>query len=426
MLYNSAEMPRDSMTHTRTTPKRAARRETLLAEAARQINDRGAGAVALNDVADAVGLSRNALYYYVSDRTGLVFQCYEQACDLMAEDIAIAAEEDGAADGVGTLIDRVLDAARPDSAIVSDVDFLDPPRRTVIREKLAANVGALSAILERGVEEGSLRPHDSEIAAQAILGMLSWILLSPRWMKRRDGPAARRTAADTIKTIAIDGLVKSGYAPGPLSVDADRLSTGQINAFDREQASLMKTQQLVAAASRLFNRKGIDGTSLDEIGAEAGTTKGAIYHYFADKADLVVRCYDRALDIHDMLNQASRAAGEDGLTQIAAHLLLACQAESGPLSPLSLQAGFLNLAEDVRARIQLRTARYRAEWDRRLRQAIAEGSCRPINSTYASAAHAGIFTWLPKWLPADGKFDRQRLSAEIVDFALYGLRRQSH
>ena len=419
-------MSRDSKTMRRTTPKRSAKRDALLAEAARQVNDRGAGAVALNDVADSVGLSRNALYYYVSDRIGLVFQCYEQACDIMAGDIAAAAEAEDAAASVKVLIDRVLASQRPDCAVASDVDFLDDQRRDIIRAKQTGNVAALSDILQRGVTEGTLRPHDSEVAAQSILGMLSWVLLSPRWMKRGDGKAARRMAASALKTIAVDGLVKPGHGPAPLALDVDTLTNSPINAFDREQASLMKTQQLVAAASRLFNRKGIDGTSLDEIGAEAGTTKGAIYHYFSDKTDLVVRCYDRALEIHDLLNKASRAAGDDAVTQIAAHLLLASQAQSGPLSPLSLQAGFLNLPDDVQTRIRARTARYRAEWDRRLRQGIAEGSCRAISSVYASAAHAGIFTWLPKWLPVGSQLDRKRLSAEIVDFALFGLRRRSN
>lgn len=418
-------MPNDLKVTRRSTPKRSARRDALLAEAARQINDRGAGAVALNDLADAVGLSRNALYYYVSDRADLVFQCYEQACDIMAADIAAAAQAGDATFALETLIDRVLDPQRPDCAVASDVDFLDEERRGVVRKKLADNVAMLGAVLQRGVTDGLLRPHDSGVAAESILGMLSWALLSPRWMKRRDGPAARRLAASALKTIAVEGVVKEGHRPKPLALDVDGLTASQINAFDREQASLMKTQQLVAAASRLFNRKGIDGTSLDEIGAEAGATKGAIYHYFNDKADLVVRCYDRALEIHDLLNEASRAAGEDAVTQIAAHLLLACQAQSGPLSPLSFQAGFLNLPDDVQSRIRTRAARYRAEWNRRLKRGIAEGGIRPISSVYASVAHAGIFTWLPKWLPAGAQLDRKKLSAEIVEFALFGLRRRS-
>ncbi|WP_170219404.1 TetR/AcrR family transcriptional regulator [Nocardioides litoris] len=46
-------------------------------------------------------------------------------------------------------------------------------------------------------------------------------------------------------------------------------------------------QTLVEAAARVFARSGIDAASLDEVAAEAGLTKGAIYSNFAGKADLV-------------------------------------------------------------------------------------------------------------------------------------------
>jgi AcrR family transcriptional regulator len=44
---------------------------------------------------------------------------------------------------------------------------------------------------------------------------------------------------------------------------------------------------LLDAAARVFARRGIDAASLEEVAAEAGLTKGAIYSNFAGKADLV-------------------------------------------------------------------------------------------------------------------------------------------
>ena len=46
------------------------------------------------------------------------------------------------------------------------------------------------------------------------------------------------------------------------------------------------TAQLVAAARRLFATQGYEGTSLDDVVAAAGVTKGALYHHFASKRDL--------------------------------------------------------------------------------------------------------------------------------------------
>ena len=74
-------------------PKHAVKRQILLEEAARQINDRGAGAVSLNDIAECAGLSRNALYYYVTDRADLTFQCYLRTCEAATENLAAAYEQ---------------------------------------------------------------------------------------------------------------------------------------------------------------------------------------------------------------------------------------------------------------------------------------------------------------------------------------------
>ena len=46
---------------------------------------------------------------------------------------------------------------------------------------------------------------------------------------------------------------------------------------------------MLAAAAALFAERGVPGTSLDQIAAAAGFTKGAVYSNFASKSDLVVQ-----------------------------------------------------------------------------------------------------------------------------------------
>jgi len=50
--------------------------------------------------------------------------------------------------------------------------------------------------------------------------------------------------------------------------------------------------EVLDAARDLFHRRGVTATGLGEVIAASGTGKGQIYHYFADKPDLVlaVRC----------------------------------------------------------------------------------------------------------------------------------------
>ena len=54
-------------------------------------------------------------------------------------------------------------------------------------------------------------------------------------------------------------------------------------------------QRILAAAVRLFAAKGFDGTSVQEIVDAAEVTKGALYHYFESKNDLLYEIYHTLL-----------------------------------------------------------------------------------------------------------------------------------
>ena len=47
--------------------------------------------------------------------------------------------------------------------------------------------------------------------------------------------------------------------------------------------------ELLDAALRVFAARGYRNTSLEEVAADAGVTKGAVYHYFSDKQELLLR-----------------------------------------------------------------------------------------------------------------------------------------
>ncbi|MBP2323618.1 AcrR family transcriptional regulator [Kibdelosporangium banguiense] len=54
-------------------------------------------------------------------------------------------------------------------------------------------------------------------------------------------------------------------------------------------------ERLLAEATRLFAKRGFDRTSVQDIVEAAGVTKGAMYHYFGSKDDLLHEIYGRVL-----------------------------------------------------------------------------------------------------------------------------------
>jgi AcrR family transcriptional regulator len=79
---------------------------------------------------------------------------------------------------------------------------------------------------------------------------------------------------------------------------------------------------LLDAATRLFAEKGYASTGREEIVAAAGVTRGAMYHHFADKADLFRAVYV-AVEDEVMTEIATAAMGSDDPIE---QLQLGCRA----------------------------------------------------------------------------------------------------
>ena len=71
---------------------------------------------------------------------------------------------------------------------------------------------------------------------------------------------------------------------------------------------------LLDAAERVFFENGVASTTLNDIAAAAGMTRGAIYWHFKDKADLLRAMFVRAmLPMEAMLKELEQASGDDPL-----------------------------------------------------------------------------------------------------------------
>jgi TetR/AcrR family transcriptional repressor of nem operon len=53
-------------------------------------------------------------------------------------------------------------------------------------------------------------------------------------------------------------------------------------------------QRIIAKAAPLFNRRGFDGCSMQDIGAATGLEKGSLYSHFATKEELAAAAFDYA------------------------------------------------------------------------------------------------------------------------------------
>jgi len=80
-------------------------------------------------------------------------------------------------------------------------------------------------------------------------------------------------------------------------------------------------EALLAAALALFVTRGYHATTIDEIAAKAGLTKGAVYFYFKSKAKVLMDLLDRVETLSvEPTAQAVAAAGGRGRDQLVAFM----------------------------------------------------------------------------------------------------------
>jgi AcrR family transcriptional regulator len=67
----------------------------------------------------------------------------------------------------------------------------------------------------------------------------------------------------------------------------DQGGTRRAGAPSGPRNANLRRKTIIETAGKLFVEKGYEATTMDEIAADAGFAKGTIYHYFANKAELL-------------------------------------------------------------------------------------------------------------------------------------------
>jgi AcrR family transcriptional regulator len=137
---------------------------------------------------------------------------------------------------------------------------------------------------------------------------------------------------------------------------------------------------LIAAARRLFTENGYDGVAAEEIVREAGVTRGALYHHFGGKAQLLEAVYERL---------------EAESTERVARIVLGSELES-PVEAMraGIEAFLDECAEPELQRIALHDAPAVLGWDR-WREIAAANGLGLIEASLAAAIEAGEIRQLP-------------------------------
>jgi AcrR family transcriptional regulator len=374
------------------TAQHEAKRTEILSQAARLFNTRGSRSATLLDIARTLGLTKTSLYYYVKTKEELIYQCYLAA--LARHEQTLAVQEEAGVAGLTRIegfirqhfADRI--AARsgdaPHFAALLEIASLNELHRTEVERRYIDMFRRLRQCLRDGIADGSVRRCETTAATLALLGALDW---SFDWLRSLDANGLAH-AADDAWALLSSGLAAAPSAAAVLSeVDPAPTQPGA-RGFDREQQKLAKQEAFYQTGTWCFNRKGFDGTSLDEIAEQLQVTKGAFYYHIRNKEDLLYQCYNRSLDIIAAIH-ADAATAPDGLRRLAHTCRRVFAVQNSSSGPLIRYTSITSLPIERRRDILERTESNNHCFGQFIRDGIDDGSVRAVNPLIAENLLAG-------------------------------------
>lgn len=193
--------------------------DQIMEAAERLFAQQGVAGTSLQELADAVGLSRTSIYHYIRNKDEMLEALVhgftlETAADMRS----LAADRDLPA------IERLREAVRRVALkvaqhprrfrllLTSETSFSDALAKQHLKAR-RDTLASLSDLVAQAIREGSCRPVEPEIAAFGLLGAANWVAF---WYPRSEGAGSRspEEIAAELAENAVRGLRVDREADG--------------------------------------------------------------------------------------------------------------------------------------------------------------------------------------------------------------------
>ncbi|MWB77696.1 TetR family transcriptional regulator [Pseudooceanicola sp. 216_PA32_1] len=189
---------------------RELKRRAALRVAARIFNEKGYHATSLDEIADEIGVTKTALYYYFKNKEQLLYECLKLTYDC-GQNARLEAEKlDGSSfDKLRALYRRFMEnlmEERGAYTTMANIRALPPEHQAELLERRRHLDRYSRMLLEKAIEEGSVRSVDVRLTSNFFLGAVNWIL---RW-HTEDDAMKPSDVANHFLDLFMNGIAEKG------------------------------------------------------------------------------------------------------------------------------------------------------------------------------------------------------------------------
>jgi len=190
------------------------KRDAVIRAAAKAFNDRGYHNTSLDDIAAALGVTKPTVYYYVTNKEQLLFECFRAGLERIREAVLEAERSDlPARERLGRVVRGYAQAIASEYGwcmVRAHEHDLGPDMGRQINTLKSEIDQGIRRLLREGIADGSIGQCDPKLAAFAMAGALNWIA---HWY-RENQPMSAAQVADAFAAFFDNGLMPR---PAPAS-----------------------------------------------------------------------------------------------------------------------------------------------------------------------------------------------------------------
>jgi len=155
----------------------ANKRRAVIRAAGEAFRRRGYHNTSMTEIAQTLGLSKAALYYYVKSKEEILFECHTMVYDAM--DDILAAHKKSEANGLGQLSDIFSDLVKmltkDGVSLLTDVWSLKGDWQTQVLSRRRKIERRITKIVKLGMADGSIKKGDPNLTVYFFMGALNWL-----------------------------------------------------------------------------------------------------------------------------------------------------------------------------------------------------------------------------------------------------------
>ncbi len=174
--------------------ERSVKKRAILRAAAALFRERGYERTRLNDIAQALNVTKPTLYYYIENKEDILVEIQQTGLDEIMEELAaLGRGAQSGADILRRVMVRYANWATGEFGVCVARHFLvtlAPENLARLRSARRIVERRIRETITRGIADGSLRPCEPWVVATMIVGAVNWMAF---WYENSSG---RRSAAE--------------------------------------------------------------------------------------------------------------------------------------------------------------------------------------------------------------------------------------